>query len=606
MNGSTLASAVFLGAAAWSLAAASPQSPLAVAPSPDGKTLYVAMETGHAVAAVDVASGRVARTTPLDGAPSGMAVSPDGATVAVTIGPGAGRIVLVNAADGAARTTLSCGHSPCAPVFAPDGKTLYVCDRFNNAVAVIDVATGRETARIAVEREPVAAAITPDGSALFVANHLPAGAATNDLVAACISVIDTAQRTRTDLRLPNGSTALRGITVSPDGRNAYAVHTLARYPLPTTQLERGWMNTSALTVLDATNRAYVATVLLDDVDLGAANPWGVVCTPDGATLAVAHSGTHEISLIDRAKLHDRIARAFRGERVTEVTSSPATLPDDLSFLYDIRRRIGLSGQGPRGLAVAGGKLFAAVYFADALAALDPASDPVRPVSIPLGPPVEEDIVRRGERLFHNALSCFQHWQSCTSCHPDIRADALNWDLLNDGIGNPKQTKSMLLSHATPPSMASGVRDSAETAVRAGFRYIQFHVPDDAETAAVDEFLKSLQAVPSPHLVNGKPAPAAVRGEKVFQAAGCAECHPAPLFSDLKLHELGYGSGQDTGKPCDTPTLVECWRTAPYLHDGRAATLRDVLTTYNLGDRHGKTQGLTDQDLADLEAYIGSL
>ncbi|MHC4147198.1 MAG: cell surface protein, partial [Planctomycetota bacterium] len=79
--------------------------------------------------------------------------------------------------------------------------------------------------------------------------------------------------------------------------------------------------------------------------------------------------------------------------------------------------------------------------------------------------------RRGEMLFNDALLCFQSWQSCASCHPsDARVDALNWDLLNDGLGNPKNTKSLLLSHETPPAMITGIRENAEIAVRAGFRH----------------------------------------------------------------------------------------------------------------------------------------
>ena len=45
---------------------------------------------------------------------------------------------------------------------------------------------------------------------------------------------------------------------------------------------------------------------------------------------------------------------------------------------------------------------------------------------------------RGNMYFHDATLGFQGWQSCASCHPnDARADGLNWDLLNDGLGNPK-------------------------------------------------------------------------------------------------------------------------------------------------------------------------
>jgi hypothetical protein len=57
---------------------------------------------------------------------------------------------------------------------------------------------------------------------------------------------------------------------------------------------------------------------------------------------------------------------------------------------------------------------------------------------------------------------------------------------------------------------------------------------------------------------------------------------------------------------DTPTLIECWRTAPYLHDGRAATMRDVLGEANPDDRHGRTSGLTPIELSDLAEYVLSL
>jgi hypothetical protein len=76
------------------------------------------------------------------------------------------------------------------------------------------------------------------------------------------------------------------------------------------------------------------------------------------------------------------------------------------------------------------------------------------------------LARKGEFYFHDAGICYQGWQSCASCHPgDARANGLNWDLLNDGIGNPKNTKSLLLTYQTPPAMWLGVRETAETADR---------------------------------------------------------------------------------------------------------------------------------------------
>jgi hypothetical protein len=53
----------------------------------------------------------------------------------------------------------------------------------------------------------------------------------------------------------------------------------------------------------------------------------------------------------------------------------------------------------------------------------------------------EDQIRTGERFYYSALNCYQTWLSCSSCHDEGRMDTLNWDLQNDGTGNPKQTKS---------------------------------------------------------------------------------------------------------------------------------------------------------------------
>jgi cytochrome c peroxidase len=57
---------------------------------------------------------------------------------------------------------------------------------------------------------------------------------------------------------------------------------------------------------------------------------------------------------------------------------------------------------------------------------------------------------------------------------------------------------------------------------------------------------------------------------------------------------------------DTPSLRECYRTAPYLHDGRAGTLRQIFTEHNPKNLHGLTSGLTDVELDDLIEYLRSL
>lgn len=584
-------------------------SPLALVADNQGKILYVAEATAKQIAVFDIAAGKVTKVISLPDQPGGLALAPDGSRLYVTAAVPNGRIYILKTKTGKVIDKLGAKHTPIAPVLSPDGKILYVCNRFNDNISVIDLASNKETATIPVQREPVAAAITQDGRLLYVANHLPAGTADGAYTSAVVSVLDTTiKKVIKTIELPNGSTGLQGICLSPDGKQAYVTHILSRYQLPTTQLDRGWMNTNALSIIDVSKKQLLNTVLLDDVDLGAANPWGVACTDDGKYICVTHAGTHEVSVIDSRKLHDKLASVAKGEKVSDVSLSPDDVPNDLSFLVGLQRRLRLTGNGPRGLVVIGTKVYTAEYFTDSLGVLDinPEQFP-KARSVPLGPKTTLTKTRKGEMLFHDASLCFQHWQSCASCHPGgARTDALNWDLLNDGIGNPKNTKNLLLAHKTPPSMSLGARANAEAAVRAGIRHIQFVVRPEEDAVVIDEYLKSLEPVQSPHLVKGRLNGTAKQGESIFKKAGCSSCHPSPLYTDLRKYNIGIGKDMDENQSFDTPTLIETWRTAPYLYDGRAKTIKEVLTKHNPGDKHGKTSTLTNEEIDSLVEFVLSL
>jgi YVTN family beta-propeller protein len=594
-------------------------SPAALAASVDGHTLYIACAAADQVVVFDLVDAKTVRTIALPGAPSGLALAPDSRRLYVTCAAPASRVCVVDPARGTVLARIPAGHTAMGPVVSGDGRTLYVCNRFNDDIAVIDLQAGKAVARIAVQREPVAAALTRDGRHLLVANHLHAGRADADDVAAAVSVIDVAaRRVVKELRLPNGSGALNDLRVSPDGRYAVVTHILARFYLPTTQLDRGWMNTNAETIIDLDSLEVVNTVLLDNVDSGAANPWGVSWSADGQTLAVAHAGTHEVSVIDFPGLLAKLAKLPEAPDPAQsvdygvASRVRSDVRNDLSFLVGLRHRVRLprSDRGPRAIAVVGRRVYTANYFSDSLSAIDLDAPILKAISAPLGPSPRMNRVRKGEFYFNEAGICFQGWQSCATCHPgDARVDALNWDLLNDGIGTPKNNKSLLWAHRTPPAMSLGVRDNAQMAVRAGIRHILFTVQPEEVPLAIDDYLKSLRPVPSPQLVNGKLSPAARRGQRVFadRGVGCASCHPPGLFTDLEHYDVGTrGKFDQAGESYDTPTLVEAWRTAPYLHDGSAATLREIFSGRNPEDRHGKTSHLSPAQLDDLVAYLLSL
>ena len=105
---------------------------------------------------------------------------------------------------------------------------------------------------------------------------------------------------------------------------------------------------------------------------------------------------------------------------------------------------------------------------------------------------------------------------------------------------------------------------------------------------------------------------AITGREIFRSLDCASCHSGPYFTDSEVgirHDVGTltdASGDRLGEPLDgidTPSLRGIWATAPYLHDGSAATLHEVFTAKNPGDLHGATSTLTTTELNALVGYL---
>ena len=122
---------------------------------------------------------------------------------------------------------------------------------------------------------------------------------------------------------------------------------------------------------------------------------------------------------------------------------------------------------------------------------------------------------------------------------------------------------------------------------------------------------------------------AQRGRSLFYGkANCGDCHIPPLLTDSNFHNLGVGWSENalsdlgrfniTQKKDDrgafkTPSLRDVARTAPYMHDGSIATLKDVLEFYNKGCQHNPTidpgiepLNLTEQDQDDIIEFLKSL
>jgi len=552
--------------------------------SPGQEKLYIAESYGKRIDVFDIGKNTVVKTVPLTDHPNNIFLTEDQKTLLVSQGMADGSLLVYDLKKLKKQKEIPVGHSPTA--ITESKKHIILCNRFPGKITFLDKNKFRIEKTVDVGREPMALEVVPIKNKLFVAHHLPEMASTADHVAAKISVINlNSFEVTNSILLPNGSSSVKDITLGPEGKYLFVTHILARYLLPPTQLERGWMNTNAFSIIDVETMKCLRTILLDDIDHGAANPWDIDFSADGERIFVSHAGTHEISIIDWGRMKDVLEQSGTGS--TDYASS-----ENLGFIYPYRDRLALQGNGPRVILSVGENLFTANYFSDNLSIIN--LENFTEQNIQLGEPNLPD-ERLGEKYFNDASLCFQSWQSCVSCHPDARVDGLNWDLLNDGIGNPKNVKSLLLSHKTPPVMSLGVRPHAKLAVRSGFKYIQFAAVPEVYSSLVDTYLQGLEPVVSPYPNSGKDQE---KGEALYQSLKCQECHPAPLYTDLNSYPLG----EDKNLQWDTPTLVELWRTGPYWHDGKYAGLEELFEA----ERHGLQEPLSSNDLKALNAYLQTL
>ena len=573
-------------------------SPTRMVVHPVTKEVYVLLSTANSLAKVDPVTEKVTGVYPLGFTPSDICFSAVGNTLYLYVAEYAshGKIHILSPENCKKSGSISAGTYPAAICVNKQGSRAYVANRFSNDLSIIDLNKRKEIKRLPMLREPKSLSLSPDEKLLAVGNLLPHQSALDSPVSACVTLVNT-QRNEVVEHIPlsDGTQSIEDVCFSKNGDMLFVTHILSRYFFPTTQLERGWMNTNAVSLINIPARKYYATLLLDDIYLGAANPCGMTLSADGDKLFVAASGTNELITVSLPPVMEKIRQQ----------PNPADLVNNLTFLSADKIRIPLYGNGARYVVMQDNKLFVSNYFSGGLTVVD-AYSPTDSRFIQLGDEPEPDMIRKGEMFFSDANFCFQKWQSCITCHPDARADGLNWDLMNDGIGNPKNTKSMLFAHVTPPCMITGIRASAEIAVRAGFHHIQFSEITEENAVCIDEYLRSLRPAPSPYLVNGKLSKKAQQGEALYVKAGCNTCHNGEYLTDGKKYDVGTGIEEYTGIPFDTPTLREIWRTAPYLYNGSAKTMKEVLTIFNNGDKHGATSKMTEQEIEALEEYVLSL
>lgn len=291
-------------------------------------------------------------------------------------------------------------------------------------------------------------------------------------------------------------------------------------------------------------------------------------------------------------------------------------------------------------------------------------DEIKPY-IPEDNPLTVEKVELGKLLFFDPRLSRDNTISCASCHkPELAwTDGMKLSL---GIHNQLSTRNSMtiinrlygraqLWHGKFPTLETQALNPIFKAVRMGMP------SNDAEVAqlnvitgyrerfqqvfctdvTIEGVAKALASFERTILSGNSPADrfdmggeenamseSAKRGLALFQGKGrCTRCHSGFNFADEEFHNLGidwdtnsadlgqYSVGKHPGTVggFKTPTLRDIARTAPYMHDGRFATLEQVIDFYDQG---GITNphlsnliiplGLTAQEKKDLVEYLRAL
>jgi hypothetical protein len=305
------------------------------------------------------------------------------------------------------------------------------------------------------------------------------------------------------------------------------------------------------------------------------------------------------------------------------------------------------GSAPQGLALSHDDrlLFVDAYLSRELVVYDVSDPGALPIELSRMPiasaePLAPEILL-GKRLFNDSADPRlgkDGYIACAHCHLDGLSDRRVWDFTDRGEGLRNTIDLVGRAGAAPLHWSANFDEveDFEHDIRGPFRGTGLMADEDFEVGtrgtplgdpkagvsadldALAAYVRSLDTyLPSPRReADGSLGEAAMRGRAVFGSSGCASCHAGAALTDSAfiagspvLHDvgtLGPGSGSRLGGPLtglDTPTLHGLWHSAPYLHDGSAPTLREVLTTRNEDDRHGATSSLGAAELDDLIAYL---
>ncbi len=411
------------------------------------------------------------------------------------------------------------------------------------------------------------------------------------------------------------------------------------------------------TTVDAEDRArgvpgYLAAPVIDRSDSVAFVP-AVQANIARGTFRDGNPLTHESTVRAILPELDLAANAERSGRRIDFNDRAGPMAAAFTPLADYATvgSVARTGAAPRSLAVSrdGSRLYVHAWLDRRLEVYDISGvtagmtfDPPLLTSVALAETetLAADVLA-GKRIFYDASDPrmgLDGYISCSSCHLDGGHDGLTWDFTDrgEGLRNTIDLRGRAgLGHGPLHWSANfdEVQDF-EHDIRGAFGGIGFLSDDDFESGTRDTPLGDAKAGLSPDLdalaayvssldtfprspartPEGAMDDAALRGETLYDTLDCASCHAGAERTDsgtarYDVGTFGPGSGARLGATLDgldVPTLRGLHDGAPYLHDGSAASLEDVLVTRNIADAHTAVGLLSNDALSDLIAFLLAL
>lgn len=588
-------------------------SPFNLAVSSNGKRLYVIAQEADALLVVDSENNKVLHKIDVGIYPHSVILNKEG-KLAYVSNQWSDNVSVIDLTSSKVIDTLKTGNGPAGLALSANGQFLYAVNTFSSSLSVINLSDKKETKRLDTGNNPTGTALSPNGKMLYVtsrrANNAPYGEPLNS----DMTLVNDSTQKVMERKSIESAYIMENIAFTPSGDLAIMTLIRPKNLVPAVQVERGWMNTHGIGIIEQKEGGRVVQLLIDEPNTYYPDPFDIVISPDGKTAFVSSSGVNVISVIDIDAIRTLMAE-----------SSPEMLKRFSNNLgissRFVTKRI-TTGANPKGLALSpdGKRLYVAEQLEDKIRVIN--TESLETINtIDLGGPDRITVSRQGRRLFNNASHTFQNQYSCYSCHPDMHEDGLSYNLAAAGR-NIANVISLREIGDTPPYKWNGKNQTIYK--QDGMRFSRFLTRtetfnyDDLD-ALVAYVKRGIKHPPNlMHNPNGELTESQLRGKALFnrseddlgnvipENSRCITCHPPPFYTNLKLADVGTLAKTDDSLLFDTPHLNNIYASSPYLHDGRAQTLEEIWTIYGTDDKHGYVNYMTKIQLNDLVDYLKSI